>query len=153
MAPNSRWSGELKEQGAVAQPGHWRRRPRQPCFLQQRIVGALDQPHYHLVLLDFHAPVVATNFRNSLSGLALSKPFSRRASSRYSRSAATVSVKSKSTFRRTSLLRQSRWKKVICSPSPPSTRFLCAYACTTARAVCRSGRSLLKKYVGVSRPR
>src|SRR5436309_10093264 len=71
-------------------------------------------------------PVVSTNLRNSLCGLARSNPFSRLPNPRYSRSATTVSVRSKSTFSRTSLHRQSRWKKLICSPRLFSTRFLCA---------------------------
>ena len=62
------------------------------------------------------SPELSTDFRNSLDGPVRQKPLSRSANLRYRRSASTVRVRSKSTFRRTSLHKQSRWKNVICSP-------------------------------------
>jgi hypothetical protein len=66
-------------------------------------------------------PGVSTNFRNNLGGLDWANPFNRSAKPRSNRSATTVSVRSKSTFSRTALPKQSRWKNVICSPSRFST--------------------------------
>src|SRR5262249_49143578 len=48
-------------------------------------------------------PGVSTNFRNNRDGPARANPLSRSAKLRYSRSASTVNVRSKSTFSRTSL--------------------------------------------------
>ena len=101
-----------------------------------REVSGIQESGYKLMMTAFNEsnPKVKLNqlltasdkdeqigFRNIFAGLACANPFNRPARSRYSTDATTVSVRSKFTFSRTSLHKQSRWKNVICSPSSFST--------------------------------
>ena len=102
---------------ATTQPRYGLCRSHQTGLLQQGIVGPLVQPDNDSFGRDLDHAWSIDELPKQRGRARLCEAFQSVGQVAVSRSASTVSVRSKSTFRRTSLHKQSRWKNVICSPS------------------------------------